>query len=171
MIVLYSKYSPKCKDILQLLSQHSVDYMHPLCVDNIDVRKRILNDKQYNISSVPSILLVYPNNTIEKFEGPNVSQWLQHQLAPPEPIKVQETPPPVDTNTTTLISDLIGEDDQPIEVREMDLDVAGMSQAIVSSETKSVAEIAAEMAKSREDADIPVHQRKRELAAESKIPA
>lgn len=173
MILIYSKYSPKCKQILELLSQQSVDFLKPLCVDNARARSAILSDSRYGITTVPAILLVYPNNTVEKFEGPNVAEWVINQLSPQlEPQQQEEEiddvmPQPKKsykrTNLQELVEDEHEEDDVEVIERQIDVDI---TRSIVSNKPVDIMAMAQKMAKSREDADIPIHQRKREIAQE-----
>ena len=48
-----------------------------VCIDNETVRKRLVNDKKIGISVVPTILALYQNGVIEKYEGddPDIHQW------------------------------------------------------------------------------------------------
>jgi hypothetical protein len=77
-IVFISKHSPACRAIKQQL-----DYISPhfntriVDIDNIHIRRSILNATKYNIESVPSIVLLYPGNgKIEKHEGQQVIDLL-----------------------------------------------------------------------------------------------
>jgi hypothetical protein len=77
IIILYSKYSNVCKDVLS--------HYHPtlhydfklLCIDNVETRKRV-SDK--NITSVPSVVLVYPNKKSEIFQGDDIPNWIMSQF-------------------------------------------------------------------------------------------
>ena len=69
-IIFISKHSPACRAIKQQL-----DYISPhfntriVDIDNIHIRRSLLNATKYNIESVPSIVLLYPSNgKIEKHE-------------------------------------------------------------------------------------------------------
>ena len=77
-IVFISKHSPACRAIKQQL-----DYISPhfntriVDIDNIHIRRSILNATKYKIESVPSIVLLYPGNgKIEKHEGQQVIDLL-----------------------------------------------------------------------------------------------
>ncbi len=77
-IVFVSKHSPACRAIKQQL-----DYISPhfntrvVDIDNIHIRKSILNATKYKIESVPSIILLYPSTgKIEKHEGQQVIDLL-----------------------------------------------------------------------------------------------
>jgi hypothetical protein len=77
-IVFISKHSPACRAIKQQL-----DYISPhfntrvVDIDNIHIRKSVLNATKYNIESVPSIVLLYPSTgKIEKHEGQQVIDLL-----------------------------------------------------------------------------------------------
>ena len=77
-IVFVSKHSQACRAIKQQL-----DYISPyfntrlIDIDNINVRKAVLNATKYKIESVPSIVLLYPSTgKIEKHEGQDVINLL-----------------------------------------------------------------------------------------------
>lgn len=77
-IVFISKHSPACRAIKQ-----NLDYISPhfntriVDIDNIHIRKSILNATKFNIESVPSIILMYPSTgKIEKHEGQQVIDLL-----------------------------------------------------------------------------------------------
>ena len=82
-IVFISKHSPACRAIKQQL-----DYISPhfntriVDIDNIHIRKSILNATKHKIESVPSIILLYPSNgKIEKHEGQQVVDLLNKGVA------------------------------------------------------------------------------------------
>ena len=82
-IVFISKHSPACRAIKQQL-----DYISPhfntriVDIDNIHIRRSILNASKYKIESVPSIVLLYPSNgKIEKHEGQQVVELLNKGVA------------------------------------------------------------------------------------------
>ena len=82
-IVFISKHSQACRAIKQQL-----DYISPhfntrvVDIDNIHIRRSILNATKYKIESVPSIVLLYPGNgKIEKHEGQQVIDLLNKGVA------------------------------------------------------------------------------------------
>ena len=77
-IVLTSKHSPSCKAIEQLINYISPHFNTKVInIDNIGIRKAIVNATQYKIESVPAIILLYPQNgKIEKHEGQDVIELL-----------------------------------------------------------------------------------------------
>jgi hypothetical protein len=99
-VLLYSKYSKFSKELIDMIEKSSVDFitnfkLKLLCIDNEDIRKKIANSKQIDIKSVPSLLIVYNDGGIEKYEDSKVFNWFENiivQLLPPPPGK-QELPP------------------------------------------------------------------------------
>ena len=77
-IVLTSKHSPSCKAIEQQINYISPHFNTKVInIDNIGVRKAIVNATKYNIETVPAIILLYPQNgKIEKHEGQGVVDLL-----------------------------------------------------------------------------------------------
>lgn len=100
-VLLYSKYSEYSKQLMDMIKSSGIDFanvfaVHSLCVDNELVRQRIIKNKQIDITTVPCILTVYPNGTIEKYDGIHVFNWVndlvsqyqaqyQAQLPQPQP--------------------------------------------------------------------------------------
>ena len=77
-IVLTSKHSPSCKAIEQQINYISPHFNTKVInIDNIGIRKAIVNATQYKIETVPAIILLYPQNgKIEKHEGQDVIDLL-----------------------------------------------------------------------------------------------
>ncbi len=77
-IVLTSKHSPSCKAIEQQINYISPHFNTKVVnIDNIGIRKAIVNATQYKIESVPAIILLYPQTgKIEKHEGQDVINLL-----------------------------------------------------------------------------------------------
>lgn len=78
-IVLYSKYSPQCKRILDVYDG-SYSYIKLVCIDNSVIRAKLTDSKILGIRTVPCVLFVYPAGRIEKFEGPDVTEWVLEQI-------------------------------------------------------------------------------------------
>lgn len=181
IILLYSKFSTQCQKIIDILKYSPVSYIKPICIDNKQIRFKIISS-EHKISTVPCVLIVYPDKKIEKFEGPTVSDWLLKQMTS----TMEDTKTPTSlhhsssSNTslnnslnnthnvnnnihnnnslnnplnntslkeeesfTTLVDDLIDPDEVNAEPY--------VEPYNPSSQKKSVAEMAAEMQKSREE--------------------
>lgn len=68
-ILLYSKYSNRCSELLNILAQNNIDNIFlKLCIDNEVIRKRVKNNKSIDVKLLPCILNVYDNGVVEKFE-------------------------------------------------------------------------------------------------------
>jgi len=99
-VLLYSKYSPLSEKILDIIRSSPVNLeqvvsLQTLCIDNEKIRKRIYQNKQIDITSVPSILVIFPDGVIEKYDGVSVFQWIEeilHKFTPPP--QPQQPPPP-----------------------------------------------------------------------------
>ncbi len=99
-VLLYSKYSPRCKQIVGALHTAPVNLMSVIgltlvCVDNEDIRSKIQSATSVEVSSVPTVLMVYNNGGVEKYEGERAFMWVDQtvkQLAPPPP--PAPAPPP-----------------------------------------------------------------------------
>lgn len=100
-VLLYSKYSKHSKRYIEILKQSPIDFvskvnLKTVCIDNEEVRQRILNSQKIDINYVPCILLVYPDGGVEKYEGGTAFKWAEEiirSFAPPSPIP--KTPPTI----------------------------------------------------------------------------
>jgi hypothetical protein len=78
--LIYSKYSPNSTKFLELIKNSGVDFtnllkLELLCIDNQTVRNRILKNTKIDVKSVPCVLLVFPDGSIEKYDGDHVFNW------------------------------------------------------------------------------------------------
>ena len=85
-VLLYSKYSTTSKQLMDIMNSSKVDFkkstgLQNLCVDNEQVRNRIIQNKQINITSVPCILVIFPDGIIEKYEGFHVFKWVEEIIS------------------------------------------------------------------------------------------
>ncbi len=107
-IILYSKYSKHSTSFIKALESSPVPInVNLLCVDNENIRKRMLVDNRLEITHVPCVLLIRGDN-IEKYEGPKALQWLQTMkekiTSPPPP----PPPPSSSVDNHTSIEALLG---------------------------------------------------------------
>jgi hypothetical protein len=89
-ILLYSKYSLHSKKLLEIAQQLPIN-IQPICVDNTNTRKIILESKKIKIKSVPTILIVYPTGGVEQYDGESAFNWVVNILEKTKPV-VQEKP-------------------------------------------------------------------------------
>ena len=104
-VLFWSKYSNNCKKLLELMNEHNFN-IENVCVDNKEIRSRILNDKRIKLSKVPTILTLYDTGVIEKYEGTRAfdlfnnafnemqkKQKLIEEQLKKEKTQTQQTPP------------------------------------------------------------------------------
>jgi hypothetical protein len=103
-VFLYSKFSPNCKRIMDMMRQSGVDFgtqlkLQFLCIDNNQVRARVMSNESMDISMIPCILIVYPNGGVEKYEAAHAFKWVEEMISrlkpPPPPQPVPQPRPPV----------------------------------------------------------------------------
>ena len=99
-VLFWSKYSANSKKLINLMDQHNAK-IESVCIDNESVRQRIAKDKKIGISVVPTILALYQNGVIEKYEGEKAFELLYAAFPQKSPsavsratIKMQELPSP-----------------------------------------------------------------------------
>ena len=116
-IILYSKYSTECKRLFSMIEESGFDmtFIKFVCIDNIDIRKRISSSQNIQITLVPTALITDTNGLTEKYDGTHIYQWLkqiidikQQELAPPP--RVQQLPSP--PQKRRQIQQYIEEDDE-----------------------------------------------------------
>lgn len=103
-VLLYSKYSPLSKKLMGLIQSSQVDFSHlfslqTLCVDNEQIRNRIQKNDQLDITSVPCILLIYPDGGIEKYDQGHEFEWVEQMIkkfAPPTTPSIPSPPQKTD---------------------------------------------------------------------------
>lgn len=160
LVVLYSKYSPQCRRILQVYDEHSMDYIRLICIDNANIRKRISASK-LGISTVPCVLLVYPDRKVEKFDGQGVMDWIMQQIRQNTPHSIN-TPVPQPEETEYYQQTAPSQPQQPQPQYTDRTSIDDIETTPEETKKKSVKELAAEMAAGRENADLPLHQMKRD---------
>lgn len=91
-ILLYSKYSQRCKEFLDLVDDRMG--IRTLCIDNKEVREKIVEDTNgYHVRTVPCVFLLFSNGRLEKYEGSDAFVWLRKIV---ETLTPHETPLPVE---------------------------------------------------------------------------
>jgi hypothetical protein len=78
---MYSKY---CKECSKLLAMIDPDSFLLVCVDNVNIRQKILKDTRFIIRNVPSILeFNEEDKSFQKYEAHLVNDWLiRHRYLP-----------------------------------------------------------------------------------------
>lgn len=100
-LLLYSKYSSLSKSLMNRMNTSGIDFtnkfsLQPLCIDNEEIRKRILKNKNIEVTTVPCLLIIFPDGGIEKYDGAHVFEWVEEiirKFAPPPPPPPQPRPP------------------------------------------------------------------------------
>ena len=111
-VLLYSKYSPQSQKLVTALQQSPVDIgaimgLTLVCIDNEDVRTKIQKATSVDVNSVPTVLLVYQDGGVEKYEGERAFLWSQQiiqQFSPPPPPPPTPTPTPPPAQVPATIS-------------------------------------------------------------------
>ena len=89
-VVIFSKYSQPCGMFMERFNQTVATKIPAqlLCIDNEKIRKRLLNSKIVDVKQVPTVLMVFPNGVVEKYDGQSVYGWLEEvirRVTPPPP--------------------------------------------------------------------------------------
>ena len=76
IVYFFSRYNEKSLELSKLLTAEDID-MKKICVDNENVRERIL-DSELDIKKVPTILIFHPSQEIEKYNGEECFEWYNY---------------------------------------------------------------------------------------------
>ena len=116
IVYFFSRYNEKSLELSKLLAIEDIN-MKKICVDNENVRKRIL-DSELDIRKVPTILILHPSQEIEKYSGEECFEWynyLKQQNIPQNefntdriPVEQIENQP---LNDNKLLDDVIRRED------------------------------------------------------------
>jgi len=105
-VLLYSKYSEFSKNIIKTIENSSFDFVNKkklstVCIDNDDIRNRILNSNDMHVKVVPCILVIHDDGIVEKYEGDDAFKWVdeiitKNQVAQPaqpgQQVQYQQVP-------------------------------------------------------------------------------
>ena len=92
-VLLYSKYSSLSKKLMNIIQTSGVDFtakfsLQPLCIDNEKIRTRVIQNTNIEVTTVPCLLIIFPDGGIEKYDGAHIFEWVEgiiRQSAPPPP--------------------------------------------------------------------------------------
>ena len=135
IVLLYSKYSPNSKKMLDILQHSNLDLrllsIQKVCIDNENIRKSIISDSSIEIKTVPTILVLYPDGGVEKFDGSHSFQFIenviqnyikmntpqssQSQQQPQQQIKRSKLPQIKSSSKKTSIHELFSESEEENE--------------------------------------------------------
>lgn len=133
-VLLYSKYSESCRQLLQTMERYGAN-IAMVCLDNKEVRQRVMNDKRLTITVVPTLLSLYDTGVVEKYEGSKVMELLlssfekinqQKQVTipkpPQEPVEqktiIEESPG--DTNWAERMTTKVAKQEPPAILKPPD---------------------------------------------------
>lgn len=129
-ILFYSKYSPYCTTVLNLLHKYSFfSFITRLCIDNTLVRKQITeSSSKLKITCVPCLVILKDDGITEQYTDQNVMDWLTSAVneykEQSEPISqsviskpgVSQSITPLKTNpteTTSLVTSISSIESEP----------------------------------------------------------
>ena len=98
-VLFWSKYSSSCKQLLGEMKSYGA-IIDTVCVDNPKIRKRIATNPKLQITVVPTLLSIYQNGVVEKYEGEKVFQLLYEAFS-----KQERVEPKVVKETKTIVAD------------------------------------------------------------------
>jgi hypothetical protein len=114
-IVLFSKYSLNSKKLMNMLQTTQLEFQS-LCIDNKNIRKKILESTKIKVNNVPCILIVYPNGGVEQYEGENAFKWVLTFIEKNRPVEQHIPQQPVIQQKN--IKKEIEEETKPIEKKK-----------------------------------------------------
>ena len=95
-VLLYSKYSDFSTNLISQINAYQSVFIENfniklLCIDNEAVRKRIMNSKKISITSVPTILVIYEDGGVEKYENNDAFIWVNEVIQRISSLETQNT--------------------------------------------------------------------------------
>jgi hypothetical protein len=77
-VVLFSKYSNACKKFMDTINNSKLNMnFNYLCIDNKDIRNRIVTSSEIDIKNVPCLLVINEQSgSIDKYEGQDSFIWI-----------------------------------------------------------------------------------------------
>lgn len=77
-VVLFSKYSNACKKFMDTINNGKLNMnFNYLCIDNKDIRNKIVTSSEIDIKNVPCLLVINEQSeSIDKYEGQDSFIWI-----------------------------------------------------------------------------------------------
>lgn len=81
IILLMSKYSDNCNKLMRIMKSSGLNFnfIDTIFIDNTRIRESVVSKKDYNITSVPTILVFKPEQ-VQKFDDMRAFQWIQQTI-------------------------------------------------------------------------------------------
>ena len=81
-ILIYSQYSVNSKKLIDKMNSVKLfDDVHKVCIDNRKVRKKVLKSEILKVECVPTILLLYPDGVVEKYDWSSAFEWVDFVIS------------------------------------------------------------------------------------------
>jgi hypothetical protein len=98
-IILYSKYSNSSTTLIKMLNSYPVDLesyfnLNLVCIDNENIRNQVLNSKNIQIKSVPTLLVISDNEEVNLYEHDTILKWFNEQISKNPKLKPPTPPTP-----------------------------------------------------------------------------
>ena len=77
-VLLYSNYSTSCSDLITQLKKYPLYFSHInlLCIDNEQLRKKILSSNLIKVTFVPCLLIVSNNGVTKQYENTQLFEFI-----------------------------------------------------------------------------------------------
>jgi thiol-disulfide isomerase/thioredoxin len=107
IILLLSKYSENCNKMINMMKSSGINFsfIETIFVDNARLRQSILDKKDYNITTVPTILVFKDNYKVEKYDGVNAFQWVEKTVENLKRNEVESTSRQVDAQVEAKVNE------------------------------------------------------------------
>lgn len=119
-ILFYSKYDKKSMQMRRTVEDTGVD-LETISVDSSKIRKLLLQDEEFGITEVPTVLVLLDNGDFKTYIRKALDNWFgelltniqtyQQQFEPPSEVQQIEEPQPA-TEDTPLNYDVIAQDSE-----------------------------------------------------------
>jgi hypothetical protein len=94
-VLVYSKYSSMSKTLMDMIQTSGIDFethigLQSLCIDNKEIRDRIISNEQMSITTVPCLLIILPDGVIEKYDDGYAFKWFEEVILKLRPQPTEE---------------------------------------------------------------------------------
>jgi hypothetical protein len=84
-ILIVSSYSENSRKLLEQIQNTPINIaeikkINVVYIDNKEIRQQVIKDLKFNISVVPSLLIIQPDGIAQKLEGYQIKNWVEETV-------------------------------------------------------------------------------------------
>jgi len=106
-ILFYSKHDQKSMHMREIINAIGID-IETISVDPVEVRERLLDDENFCIDQVPTVLIIYSSGQHKTYTGKALDNWFQQLIVniqlDQQQTAAQQAPPPQPQASTPIVA-------------------------------------------------------------------